>query len=128
MTRADLTDLLERLTAATEGSPDLDELCMDAVYQELRQKYGSYALLPDGSPTRDTQHALDHMVPSGWHLEDMHTGDPSLTIQKLPSVSLVPDNGNSEAHHMRFQAAAAPILALAICIARVMQLIEASDG
>ena len=149
MTKADLTDLLERLTTATEGSRAMSEACLLAMgWEHRRSRKHYYPALwrsreqaekavpfaecykngpPD--PTRDTQAAIDHMVPAGWHIHNMGMPDIDTKAPPItPWALLQPDLKNDDGWVLGKQHVDAPTLPLAICIARVKQLIaEASD-
>lgn len=133
MLKADLIDLHDALQEAKEGSPELDETCLRAVGWEQKMvevTFGSDTLVwfnnkavgvPDRylpKPSRNTQDALDWMVPDG--LEGMialyDDGSAKVTVGK----NLLSDYGFT-ATVPRKQ------LARGLCIAAIEQLIGECD-
>lgn len=147
MNKPDLEALLEDLQSARQGEAFLDEQTLLAVgysYEEReytgghRDNNGNWHLirywfdrkgqrLNSGrpSPTRNTQDALDCMVPEGWYLCDMNAGGHgALAVLRRYQTSNddIKDLSVTLGHTQT-----AAKLALAICSACIEQLIGECD-
>ena len=142
MNKPDLEALLEDLQNAKEGSRELSNRCLLAVGWTMKKLCSGtaeywfrwidpedthYKTNPD--PSRNTQDALDCMVPEGWHLENMRTGNLNRAkCRACAHVDLVPNQNNNAGWALDYQLADAPTLCLAIVIARVRLRIQQLIG
>ena len=138
MNKPELEALLEDLQDAKEGSRELSDRVLFSVgwtTKQITPRTGWYRLVwidhvdthyrkaPD--PTRSVDDALDCMVPEGWYLCDMNAGDHgalALLRRYQTSNDDIKDLSVTLGHTQT-----AATLALAICCARIQQLIGECD-
>ena len=124
--------LLEDLQNAKEGSRELSDRCLLAVGYAEEDLWintdGPKDPVNPPNPSCNAQDALDCMVPEGWHLDDMCTYDPDVrTPFGQPRATLFPNMNNYQGKRSDLFEASAPTLSLAICSARIQQLIGECD-